>query len=396
MLVALLVSLALVVATTPRLADRARANVRRVVRAARERWMAEARPAAPPVRPAPTATPRPGTAPALPGPAEPLERGMTVTISQVVAVMGERVTVTFAGITRPSRTDWISLYRATDPDERYGQWHYLEGASRGAVTFTAPRAQGLYEARLFLDWPRGGYTAVARSALLRVTAADPATLEVEAAASVASVATLALERGRYAPGEAVRVRFTAPRYPDSAWIGVIPSEIPHGSERVNDQHDTAYQYLSGRTAGELVFSAPRLGRWDLRIHDTDDDGRETASVSFVVARSSLDLTGVWVREDGARCRARQDGDDLWWICDPRRRGQPTVVGFGAVEGSVATLRILEVPPAPRRPTAQLERDPGWRPAASLLVLTSVAPDVLRAGSQGAEAPAASATWRRSP
>jgi len=97
--------------------------------------------------------------------------------------------------------------------------------------------------------------------------------------------TVKTDKMTYAPGEAVKVTFTAPAsYPDNAWIGIIPNDIPHGDEAVNDQHDIEYQYISKRTAGEMTFTAPsRPGRYDIRMHDTDNNGKEVAFTWFEVA-----------------------------------------------------------------------------------------------------------------
>ena len=59
-----------------------------------------------------------------------------------------------------------------------------------------------------------------------------------------------------APGETIAVHFEAPAVLGSkAWIGVIPSNIPHGSENENDRHDVSYQYLRGQTSGTLKFAS---------------------------------------------------------------------------------------------------------------------------------------------
>ena len=69
----------------------------------------------------------------------------------------------------------------------------------------------------------------------------------------------------------------------SAWAGVVPSDVPHGSESTNDQHDVQYRYLEGKTSGTLSFDAPETpGSYDVRLHDTDGGGTEIASVSFTV------------------------------------------------------------------------------------------------------------------
>lgn len=96
-------------------------------------------------------------------------------------------------------------------------------------------------------------------------------------------ASLRLERDRFIPGESILVHFTAPGgWPDDAWIGIIPSNIPHGDERQNDNHDITYQYLKKRTSGTMTFTAPKAGDWDFRLHDTDNGGKEFASASFRV------------------------------------------------------------------------------------------------------------------
>jgi len=94
---------------------------------------------------------------------------------------------------------------------------------------------------------------------------------------------VSIEKTIYVPGETIRVMFKASGdWPTDAWIGIIPSNISHGSEEFNDQYDITYQYIEKRTNGVMEFIAPEPGRWDLRMHDTDDNGREIAYISFVV------------------------------------------------------------------------------------------------------------------
>jgi uncharacterized protein YjbI with pentapeptide repeats len=90
-----------------------------------------------------------------------------------------------------------------------------------------------------------------------------------------------LNKTTFAPGEEIRVSFVAlPTKTNNAWIGIIPSQIPHGNESVNDQHDLSYQWLRGGTSGELVFTAPtQIGSYDFRMNDY---GKEIVSTSFRV------------------------------------------------------------------------------------------------------------------
>lgn len=96
--------------------------------------------------------------------------------------------------------------------------------------------------------------------------------------------SLSLDKKVYSPGEKITVSFKAlEEYEGNAWVGIIPSDIEHGSESKNDSHDIAYQYLRKKTSGTLTFSAPsKPGNYDFRMHDTDSGGKEVTHVSFEV------------------------------------------------------------------------------------------------------------------
>jgi hypothetical protein len=97
-------------------------------------------------------------------------------------------------------------------------------------------------------------------------------------------ATLSLGRDVYMPGDTINLVYMAPAgLPTNAWIGIIPSAVPHGSEEVNDQNDISYQYLEGTTSGVMEFIAPSApGSYDLRMSESDNGGRELASITFTV------------------------------------------------------------------------------------------------------------------
>jgi hypothetical protein len=99
-----------------------------------------------------------------------------------------------------------------------------------------------------------------------------------------SQASLTLAKTDFKPGETIQVSFSVPEaLPEDAWIGIIPSDKPHGSEEENDQYDIDYQYIGGQTSGTLVFAVPEeAGAYDFRMHDTDDNGTELTFVSFTV------------------------------------------------------------------------------------------------------------------
>lgn len=100
--------------------------------------------------------------------------------------------------------------------------------------------------------------------------------------------SLSLDQTTFAPGEPISVHFTAePDLNETAWVGIVPSNVPHGSEVTNDANDLQYQQIAGQTSGVLTLTAPsQPGAYDLRMNDTDyawENGKEIASVSFTVS-----------------------------------------------------------------------------------------------------------------
>src|SRR6266487_2393315 len=93
-------------------------------------------------------------------------------------------------------------------------------------------------------------------------------------------AKLTLSKSKLSPGEKFTIQYSinGPAK-QSSWIGIIPSDIPHGKENVNDAHDVAYQYTPA-ASGSVDFEAPvKPGSYDLRW---SGEGTELTSVSFQV------------------------------------------------------------------------------------------------------------------
>lgn len=97
-----------------------------------------------------------------------LESTATLSVTRTQVEPGATIFINFNGIEDPAPKDWIALYRIDDPNENYGQFDYLGSRPSGTMTFLAPSRPGVYQARLFLDWPDGGYHDVARTAEIRV------------------------------------------------------------------------------------------------------------------------------------------------------------------------------------------------------------------------------------
>ena len=105
-------------------------------------------------------------------------------------------------------------------------------------------------------------------------------------------AELSIDKSTYQVGDKIRVNVNEARgLSESAWLGVIPSDIPHGSAKENDQHDIAYEYLRGQETATFIFDAPaKPGQYDIRLNNKEWDGEEVAFVSFNVA--ALDISQI--------------------------------------------------------------------------------------------------------
>jgi hypothetical protein len=170
---------------------------------------------------------------------------------------------------------WVGIIPSNVPhgdeavnDENDIDYQYINTQISGTLTFVAPQNPGSYDLRLN-DGTGLETASVTFSVVIPTGDVEP---------------SLRLDKTTFAPGEEILVYFTAPSwYPAGAWVGLIPSEVPHGDEAVNDENDVDYQYLEGQTSGVLTFTAPETpGSYDLRMNDNDQDGKEVASVTFEV------------------------------------------------------------------------------------------------------------------
>ena len=184
---------------------------------------------------------------------------------------GQPITVTLTSTGSLDQTAWIGVIPSTvqhgtesgndanDVDYQY----YKKDTS--TYTFNAPAKAGSYDFRLSF---KGKELA---TVTFRVLAPD-------------YKARLTLPKTSFLPGDEVELNFeVAQSLPKGAWIGIIPSSVPHGSEATNDQHDVSYQYVGDKMTGSFKFHVPdQPGAYDFRLNDSDSSGTEIASVSFQV------------------------------------------------------------------------------------------------------------------
>jgi hypothetical protein len=105
----------------------------------------------------------------------------------------------------------------------------------------------------------------------------------------AQQADVQLDKETYFPGQQISVVALATGLQDSAWVGVLPAALPHGSEEENDSHDLDYKTVMGET--QLILVAPtEPGDYDVRLHDSDQEGKEVASRRFKVVPDPSPVT----------------------------------------------------------------------------------------------------------
>ncbi len=191
---------------------------------------------------------------------------------------GQAIEVGFSAPADFANNAWVGIIPSGVPhgdevvnDKHDISYEYLRGKTSGRLVFRAPQTAGDYDLRMHDSDDSG-------------TEVSYVSFSVTGAPADAG-ASLKLEKTVFAPGETINVVFTAPAgYSSTAWVGVIPSNIPHGDESVNDNYDICYEYLRKATAGVLTFKAPqKAGNYDFRMNDSDSGGSEVASVSFTVS-----------------------------------------------------------------------------------------------------------------
>ncbi len=200
-----------------------------------------------------------------------------ISVSKTKFIPGESFEVQYSlgGPAKPSA--WIGIIPSNIPHGKEGEndahdvaYSYTPDAS-GTVTLTAPMKPGSYDLR----WSGDGVEWT--SVTIEVTPVD-------------YKVSMKLKKNSFNPGDDIDLEFSiAAPLPPQAWIGIIPSEIPHGNESVNDQHDVSYQYLGQKPASSFRFQAPdKAGSYDFRLNDSG--GKELASITFRVGEVKLEGT----------------------------------------------------------------------------------------------------------
>jgi hypothetical protein len=85
--------------------------------------------------------------------------------SPSTVAVGSQITVNWHSPAGRPATDWVGLYKASDPNQNYIAYQYTQGATTGSLTFNAPDTPGQYEFRYLLE---NGYNSIATSNIVNV------------------------------------------------------------------------------------------------------------------------------------------------------------------------------------------------------------------------------------
>ncbi len=144
---------------------------------------------------------------------------------------------------------------------------------KGELVFVAPETPGTYEFRLNVPTGDGFEVATVSFTVLEAVVEEDF-----------SVYTLTVATPEVKVKTDITVTFTANAAWDAkAWIGIVPSETPHGDMAANKAANVGIQYLENKADGTLTFKAPeKKGSYDFRLHNSETEGIEVTSVTFTV------------------------------------------------------------------------------------------------------------------
>jgi len=146
-----------------------------------------------------------------------------------------------------NQQDWITVVPKGTPDDVWGNWIYLKGKTSGTFV-VQDLAPGQYEARLYLDWPKGKFDVVER-----------ADFSVDPPAMVVNEGRYLSVPGLVSRGSPVVIKWFGAPGNMQDWITVVPQGTP-------DKEWGQWMYLKGKTSGTFAAQIPEPGKYEVRIY----------------------------------------------------------------------------------------------------------------------------------
>jgi hypothetical protein len=157
--------------------------------------------------------------------------------------------------------DWISVASAGMAEDTYVTYLYTGGKPVGTFAFGG-LDPGDYEARVYLDWPKGGYRIADRLAFSVVSDRPVQAAPVTQPAGPATTRSkhLGLAKASFSAGEPVEVFWYQTSGSRYDWVAVVPRGT------ADDDAGSHYDYLNGKKDGSFVASDLEPGEYEVRIY----------------------------------------------------------------------------------------------------------------------------------
>ena len=180
---------------------------------------------------------------------------VTIALNKGAYAPNEQIRVTLGNLPG-HKQDWVTVVKVGTPADKYGQWFYTNGVRQGSWTFKGLPA-GSYEARVYLDWPKGGHNIVARRTF-RVGAPPQAPPPSPGKIKPGAIDIRPSKSG-YAPGERIRVSVSGLPGNKQDWLTVVKAGTPA------DRYGQWY-YTNGVRQGAWTFNGLKAGSYEVRIY----------------------------------------------------------------------------------------------------------------------------------
>jgi len=156
---------------------------------------------------------------------------------------GEKIRANYSYLPGNSR-DWVSIVKAQKPDSQYVSWTFTSGKRKGEFS-AKDLPPGEYEARLYLDWPDGGYKVQDRYRFKILPSSGRVVFKTT--------------KKTYAPGEEIVVEFSRLPGNNRDWITVVESTAPKSRQG-------QLYYTQGQVKGKFNFKPLEPGEYEARLY----------------------------------------------------------------------------------------------------------------------------------
>ena len=181
-------------------------------------------------------------------------QGDFISVTQEVIPVGHPVPVQWSN-TPGNAQDWITVVPVGTPEDKWGTWTYLKGSTSGVFEVNG-LTPGDYEARLYYDWPKGGFKVIER---IRFTIGPSIIASLNNEFPSVKSDYLALASDVFAQGVEISVNWRNTPGNAQDWITVVTTGTPE------DQYGK-WAYLKGQSSGAFQVTGLGPGDYEVRLY----------------------------------------------------------------------------------------------------------------------------------